>query len=79
MLMMARKMCPLNNMQQCIGKKCVMYLDLTKLSAAAGIRLSEQESSDLQQLLFPPCALAAQGAASIIALLRGKHEASHPD
>ena len=78
MLMMAKKLCPLNNMQPCIGKKCVMYLDLTKLSATADTGIPEKKFSEFERLLQPPCALAVQGAASIIAILSSTQEASPP-
>ena len=62
---MAEKLCPLNNMEPCIGKKCAMYLDVTinpQSSLKDGQTLSITTSA--KKIFNPPCALTISAYSS---------------
>ena len=61
---MTEKLCPLNQMKPCIGKKCAMYIDIvsTPTTTIEGETLAI--NNDTKKIFNPPCALTVSAYSS---------------
>lgn len=76
--LLPKKFCPFNKMEECIGKDCAMYLDITNVletpkgDEVLSIKLSSTE------MFNPPCALVVSAFSSFyIYSLERVHQIPH--